>query len=144
MFNKNICKKIGYFDEQLKSGADYDFGVRAALLTRIKAIGKNLGYFLDEGKGLSTKTNGKKMIEDTVIGLRYGIYDCLYYHKILDARRYDISSIEYLGKRVPLKDLIPDYESLIWSRMRESILKGPKSYVLMEIDQYKRWYSSSR
>ncbi len=36
MFNKNICKKIGYFDEQLRSGSDFDFGIRAALFSRIK------------------------------------------------------------------------------------------------------------
>ncbi len=96
-----------------------------------------LGYFLDERKGLSTRPDSKKMIEDTVIGLRYGNYDGLFYHKIPEALRYDITSIRYLDKCIPLKDIIPNYEMLVKKRKMESILKGPKSFILLGLDQFK-------
>lgn len=75
MFRKSVCPTIGYFDEQLKSGSDYDFAIRLAKHGTIKMINNVDGYFLDEGKGLSTGGNQLQPIERTVVELRYGLYD---------------------------------------------------------------------
>ena len=54
-FRKSLCEKAGYFDEQLKSGADFDFAVRLAYNGKVKFSDGNTGFYLDEGKGASTR-----------------------------------------------------------------------------------------
>ena len=73
MFRRELLDKSGLFDEQLFSGADYDFALRILNFGNAKYIKENLGYFLDEGMGASTKPNSKQEIERTVIELRHNI-----------------------------------------------------------------------
>ena len=73
MFKRDVIKKIGLFDEQLISGADYDFAMRLARSFQGHHINKNLGYYLNTGSGLSTKKNSLQEIERTVVELRYGL-----------------------------------------------------------------------
>ena len=54
MWRKALCDKIGYFDEQLKTGADFDLAIRIAACSNIGMTDYMLGYYLDEGKGAST------------------------------------------------------------------------------------------
>ena len=74
MFKKSVCNKIGFFDEQLKSSLDFDFAIRLAYHFSGKHLNKNLGYYLNEGKGLSTTKNSLQEIETNVIYLRYGLF----------------------------------------------------------------------
>ena len=46
MFKKSICDRAGYFDEQLRSSADYDLAIRLAMHGRIAFIDTCLGRFL--------------------------------------------------------------------------------------------------
>ncbi len=73
MFRRALLGRSGLFDEQLYSGADYDFAMRILNFGKAKYIKENLGYFLDEGLGASTKPNSKQEIERTVVELRYNI-----------------------------------------------------------------------
>ena len=74
MWRRSIHEKVGYFDEQLFSGGDFDFWARVVHLSRLKKTKGPLGYFLNEGKGLST-VGRRNAVERTVIELRYGIFD---------------------------------------------------------------------
>ena len=69
MFRKSILEKSGVFDEQLVQGADYDLALRLALNGKGLHLPINLGYYLNEGLGQSTKPNSKQPIERTVIEL---------------------------------------------------------------------------
>jgi len=66
MFRKSLCEKAGFLDEQMRSSADLDFAIRLTLHAKVLAQDVNLEFYLDEGKGLSTKANSLRKVEDTV------------------------------------------------------------------------------
>ena len=92
MFRKSILEKSGVFDEQLVQGADYDLALRLALNGKGLHLPVNLGYYLNEGLGQSTKPNSKQPIERTVIELRYGIR-VLEPQLVPYTREYDVNNI---------------------------------------------------
>ena len=92
MFRKSILEKSGIFDEQLVQGADYDLALRLALNGKGLHLPINLGYYLNEGLGQSTKPNSKQPIERTVIELRYDIR-VLEPHLVPYTRSYDVDNI---------------------------------------------------
>jgi GT2 family glycosyltransferase len=109
MFRKKICEKAGYFDEQLKSGADFDFAIRLAYNGKVMFSEGNGGFYLNEGLGAST-SGDRQPIEKTFIYVRYGIDDkiinegCQYYmDKIID---YDIENITSYGEKINFKKFI--------------------------------------
>ena len=89
MFRKSLLKKSGVFDEQLVQGADYDLALRLAFNAKGLHLPINLGYYLNEGLGQSTKPNSKQPIERTVIELRYNIR-VLEPHLVPYTRSYDV------------------------------------------------------
>lgn len=101
-FRKNIILKCGYFDEQLKSGADFDFAIRAAKHAREISYTKfPLGYYLNEGNGLSTRGDGLQETERTVIEMRYGIFDKIDHRFIERSKKYDIKNLHFKGEVIP-------------------------------------------
>lgn len=106
MFRKKICEKAGYFDEQLKSGADFDFAIRLAYNGKIMFSEGNGGFYLNEGLGASTSGN-KQPIEKTFIYLRYGIDDKIISegcHAYMDkAMEYDIENVTSYGEKINYK-----------------------------------------
>ena len=104
MFRKSILEKSGVFDEQLVQGADYDLALRLAFNGKGLHLPVNLGYYLNEGLGQSTKPNSKQPIERTVIEMRYNI-------RILEpqlmpyTREYDVMNIIVDDKKIPVSNL---------------------------------------
>jgi glycosyltransferase involved in cell wall biosynthesis len=99
MFRRKLLTNSGLFDEQLFSGADYDFALRILNYGKAMYIKKNLGYFLDEGLGASTRPNSKQEIERTVVELRYSL-------KVLNKdivkkakQMYDIDNIYFENRK---------------------------------------------
>jgi len=101
MFRKSILEKSGVFDEQLVQGADYDLALRLALNGKGLHIPVNLGYYLNEGLGQSTKPNSKQPIERTVIELRYNIR-VLEPHLVPYTREYDVNNIIVDENKIPV------------------------------------------
>lgn len=126
MFKKSLCQKAGYFDEQLKSGADFDFAIRLAFQGKVGKIQNILGYYLNEGKGASTRPDSKQAIERTVIELRYGIFEKIDLSFIPYIIEYSIPNIYFFGETFLVKDFIPNYEKIIRDNSKliyKSILK---------------------
>jgi hypothetical protein len=75
-----------------------------------------LGYFLSEGKGLST--SGKlQPIERTVIQLRYAIYKNFDWHYMPDALQYRVSYVlQPGGVWVAIANCVPTYSDLMNAR----------------------------
>tara|TARA_Y100000034_G_scaffold133194_2_gene198033 strand:+ start:141 stop:983 length:843 start_codon:yes stop_codon:yes gene_type:complete len=112
MWRKSLCKTVGYFDEQLTTGADFDLAIRLAIQTKIGMTSKILGYYLDEGKGASTRPNNKQLLERTVIELRYGILDKVEKRMISEAKNnYDISRIYWGDNSSHIIEIIPNYKN---------------------------------
>ena len=103
MFRKSILEKSGIFDEQLVQGADYDLALRLAMNGKGLHLPINLGYYLNEGLGQSTKPNSKQPIERTVIELRYNIR-VLEPHLVPETREYDVMNIIVDDEKIPVSN----------------------------------------
>jgi hypothetical protein len=118
MWRRSLAEQIGYFDEQFKGGADFDFSVRVALndLTMARAEGL-MGYFTDAQQGLSTRDGASLgSIERTVIQLRYGAFDLVRWEYLGPAKKYRLGQAYYRGQWHPLSDLVPGYAAFIRRR----------------------------
>jgi GT2 family glycosyltransferase len=113
MFKRHVIEKIGCFDEQLKTGADYDFSVRLARAGRIGYVNELLGYYLDEGKGSSTKPETLQPVERTVIEIRYGAFHKIDPSYVYPASLYDIDHLAYGKKMIPVADYFENYDDFI-------------------------------
>ena len=103
MFRKSLLEKSGIFDEQLVQGADYDLALRLAFNAKGLHLPINLGYYLNEGLGQSTKPNSKQPIERTVIELRYNIR-VLEPHLVPYTRSYDVGNIIVDEEKIPVSN----------------------------------------
>ena len=103
MFRKSILEKSGVFDEQLVQGADYDLALRLAMNGKGLHLPINLGYYLNEGLGQSTKPDSKQPIERTVIELRYNIR-VLEPHLVPYTRTYDVGNIIVDEEKIPVSN----------------------------------------
>ena len=103
MFRKSILEKSGVFDEQLVQGADYDLALRLALNGKGLHLPINLGYYLNEGLGQSTKPNSKQPLERTVIELRYGIR-VLEPQLVPYTQTYDVENIIVDEEKIPVSN----------------------------------------
>ena len=108
MWRKSLCDEAGYFDEQLRSGADFDLAIRLAVHAKAKCLEGSLGWYLDEGKGAST-SGSLQAVERTLIELRYGILDKVQQPLVRAAMQLDVYGITNFGERQPVCDFVPDY-----------------------------------
>lgn len=116
MWRKALTQSAGLFDEQLRSGADFDLAIRLALNESGARVGELLGYYLDAGLGASTRANSLQPVERTMIELRYGIYDKLDYDFIQRAGEYRVDALLQQGHWVPVGTFVPNYEELLAQR----------------------------
>ena len=131
MFRKSLCEKAGYFDEQLKSGADFDLSVRLGFNAKGAMPKENLGYYLNEGLGASTRPNSKQVLDRTTIELRYGIYDKVDYDAVpLSTTEHDISHIISFGQSKHVSTFVPNYADVLVHRRKAWFAKGMRRYVM--------------
>ena len=117
MFRKSLMRKVGHFDEQLTSGLDFDFAIRAALHGKTSIIKENLGYYLNAQSGLSTRPNSLQPIERTVVELRYGIYDKIDYRYLPQATQYTITFLKFHDTSFHVSQFVPNYTQWLEKRM---------------------------
>lgn len=137
-FRKSLVEKAGYFDEQLKSGADFDLAVRLAFHGKPAMAQGLLGYYLNEGKGASTRPNSKQALDRTAIELRFGIYDKVNYNLVAEATQLDILHVVTDGQKIPIETLIPNYKTIITERHAKWHTIGIHSYIIDIITQRKK------
>lgn len=136
-FRKSLVEKAGYFDDQMRSGADFDLAVRLAFHGKPLMAQGLLGYYLNEGKGASTRPDSKQALDRTAIELRYGIYDKIDYDLVAQATQLDLLHIYANGKCVNVATLVPNYEKLIETRRIQWQEKGLKKYTLRKLFKIK-------
>jgi GT2 family glycosyltransferase len=113
MFKKSLCEKAGYFDEQLTSGADFDLSIRLAYNGKVAIADDLLGYYLNEGKGASTRPDSKQALDKAIILLRYGIFDKVDLSFIPKLVAYSIPDIISFKGRDNVSKFVPDYKNII-------------------------------
>ena len=73
MWHKSIHQTIGYYDEQFKCVADFDFQIRAAFYFPFVKTKEVLGIYLED-QPHKLSANGLQNFETNIIHLRYGAY----------------------------------------------------------------------
>jgi len=127
VWRKTDNPAIAYFDEQFKSGGDFDFAIRLAVHGEGVRVNGILGYYYYGNTGLSTGSE-LQPIERTFIELRYGIYDKIDYNYLPDAVRYNIPYILENGTWRHISFFVPGYDDLLVQRRREWFSKGVTRY----------------
>jgi GT2 family glycosyltransferase len=136
-FRKSLVEKAGYFDEQLKSGADFDLAVRLAFHGKPVMAKGLLGYYLNEGKGASTRPDSKQALDRTAIELRFGIYDKVNYDLIAQATQLDLLHVHVDGQKLPISNFVPNYSALIEERRARWHKIGLRRYLVDKVTQRK-------
>lgn len=91
------------------------------------------GYYLNEGKGASTRPNSRQALERTAIELRYGIYDKVDYDLVADATQLDITHLYKNGVPDSVQKYVPTYSELILKRKEHWHKRGLWRYTIQNI-----------
>jgi glycosyltransferase involved in cell wall biosynthesis len=106
MWRKSIHSEIGYYDEQFRCAADFDFQIRAALHFQFVKTSEPLGIYLED-QPHKLSANGLQQLENNIIYLRYGAF-----HKInlftlkTSKRQYRKEQILQFGEYRPLNESV--------------------------------------
>ncbi len=124
-FKKSLLEKSGMWDEQFKSGSDFDFQVRAAFNCEFKKTLGNVLLYYTRYEGSNSASSGSlQQIERTVIQLRYGVYDQINYEYLPEALKYDIFNVYTLGQKRPVSDFVLNYEEHLKTCAEKYLRKG--------------------
>ena len=74
MWRKSIHEIIGYYDEQFKCVADFDFQIRTVSRFPLIKVDEPLGIYLED-QPHKLSANGIQEVENNIIYLRYGVYE---------------------------------------------------------------------
>jgi len=109
-FRRRLLEKCGLWDEQLRSGGDFDFQIRAARQGNFRKTEGLLGYYTCAPFSDSASSGRLQPTERTVIELRYGIFDKIDYRYERDAKKYRVRELQFGGAWHAVGDYFPDYE----------------------------------
>lgn len=118
LFRKAACSSAGPFDEQFKCCVDFEYTIRLVLSgkTFIRTDGL-IGYFTNEHRGLSSeKGDVLRQTEDTVLQLRYGIFDRIKSEWLKPARAYRIDKILQGDRWIEVSQYLENYSDFIKNR----------------------------
>ena len=73
-------------------------------------LDETIGYYLNEGKGLSTKPDSLQPIERTAVELRYNLP--VIDKSLIDiaSKSYDLENLYYDSKKVPINQIISTFK----------------------------------
>jgi len=110
MFRKSLLSKTGKFDEQFFTGNDYDLAMRLLRAGNYFCLDETIGYYLNDGTGLSTKPDSLQPIERTAIELRYNLP--ITEKRLIDvaSKSYDLDNLYYDSKKIPVKQIMSAFE----------------------------------
>lgn len=123
MWRRSAMDRVGSFDEQLEVVADFDFFVRLAFNGVMKKTDGLLGYYLDAGRGLSSRPDSRLYYERTLVERRYGMYGHIDYRFYLGSKSYCRDAMFFAGQRHPVELFVPGYREIL-RRRRASVPRG--------------------
>ncbi|MDR0769134.1 MAG: glycosyltransferase [Dysgonamonadaceae bacterium] len=105
MWRKSIHETIGYYDEQFKCVADFDFQIRAALHFPFVKTQEPLGIYLEGQPHKLSANGGLQELENNIIYLRYGVYEKVNPFTLeISQKQYRMNDILQFGEWKPLID----------------------------------------
>tara|TARA_Y200000002_G_C22686331_1_gene666138 strand:+ start:2097 stop:3722 length:1626 start_codon:yes stop_codon:yes gene_type:complete len=140
MFKKKVINEVGFFDENLKSALDFDFALRMASKYRGIYTKKNLGFYLNEGKGLSTSNRVNPEYEKNFVLFRYGIRSKISnrYIKLIKKEKLNIFIYKKFNKTVPL---INDFKFLKVLLNQNKFKYKKKNHIINKLKYFKHFIS---
>jgi GT2 family glycosyltransferase len=110
MWRKSVHDKVGYFDENFKLVADYEFLIRVALNYPLVKVGGILGYCLVHQPHKLSSQKDVQVLERTAVQLRYGLYRHMdLFRARKAAATYKVDKIINFQKEVDVKEFVKDY-----------------------------------
>jgi len=98
MWRKSIHPVIGYYDEQFKCSADFDFQIRAAIHFPFVKTKEVLGIYLED-QPHKLSANKTQILENNIIYLRYGALSRLNIFKWYQSeKKYRKKQLKFFGK----------------------------------------------
>jgi len=118
MWRKSLATELGYFDEQFKFAPDCEYNIRVAFRHPMRRVPGLMGFFTDEGMGLSSKQETAIVIQVEVVAikLRYGVYEAATRTFIPQAMKYKISDTLEFNVWHAIQPRIPGYSLIKFSR----------------------------
>jgi hypothetical protein len=110
MWRKRVLKEIGFFDEQLVAGSDFDFSLRLAVSGfKMCKTDQLLGYYTDEGVGISTRDSGKKAMQEAdFLYKRYAVFDRVTDTFISDNSSLRLDEFLFFGEWQKIEGWLPN------------------------------------
>ena len=97
MWRKSLHEKIGYYDEQFKCSADFDFQVRAAIHYPLVKVNNVLGIYLED-QPHKLSANKEQELENNIIYLRYKVFQKINYLTLrASLQRYKKDKLLFYG-----------------------------------------------
>lgn len=119
MWRKSLHEKIGYFDDQFRLAADYEFQIRGARVGKLKKGDFILGCYLDGDANRLSKNTELQQTEVAAIERRYGIYYKMNVFFARKARKYDISHVHSFGQVKSIYSYLPN---LRWEKFANCLM----------------------
>lgn len=112
MFRRQDLSLLKGFDEKFSVAADFDFAIRLTSLGTVGYTNNLLGYYLNQGKGLSTSRNSSLNVERERIYLRYGVLKKLDFGLLPEVSNFDFTNVVVSGKTFPVVDSMKNFEEI--------------------------------
>lgn len=128
MWRKSIHDDVGYFDENYRLVADYEFQLRIAVNHSLVKAEGNLGYYLGQLPHKLSSQRGLQKLERASVEYRYGMYDRTDLLEIKKAfESFDTYNVINFGEKVALHNLVKDYSGFLKSRSYLKIFSPGKT-----------------
>lgn len=112
MFRKRDLSLLKGFDEKFLVAADFDFAIRLTSLGTVGYTKELLGYYLNQGKGLSTSRDSSLELERERIYLRYGVLKKLDFALLPEASNFDFSHVTVAGENFAVVNSMKNFEEV--------------------------------
>jgi glycosyltransferase involved in cell wall biosynthesis len=146
MWRRSIHDRIGYFDEQFRLIADFDFQIRVAKTFAMVKIDQPLGYYLE---GTASNLSSNFLIQEkehTVLHLRYGNFSMLFLtHLISGIKDFELFRYKWYGSFHAMADWTPVNKLSYlagFPKIIVSVLNFPRhlarKYIKKHLNKYKQ------
>ena len=107
MWRKEIHEKTGFFDEQFRLVADYEFQLRVIRRLPLVKAKPVLGYYLENAGHKLSANRQVQHRERTAVELRYRMYNKILLHALPFSSMYRINHIMNFGKWITIRSILP-------------------------------------
>jgi glycosyltransferase involved in cell wall biosynthesis len=127
MWRKSVHQEIGYYDEQFRCSADFDFQIRLAMHYPLVKTKNPLGIYL-EAQPHKLSSNGLQRYENNIIYSRYGALEHLDLPTLAKSfKLYKKERQQFYGQWVPWKESPPFDKAYQRKGMMVAVSNAPLS-----------------